>query len=257
MQGIFENQQASWTWELTTISRSATVWVLISSWSAKVLLPWSMWAMIEKFLIMFVGTCASWNWLLYNCKSTWQHLFPCLSYLAIMKDFSTLITAPSPNATFSSSYTIISPSALVLASFSLSGAATLTKISWHSLDLFDRCKCAWFRLRDGEIGLGWTRPQVLQLALQMSTGGRPQGRSKSIPSQQLEEFYQINLSSVRHLTSRKNSPFKTIKTVYTVMLCALGALIQYGCLGRARPFVGEIRLIIRRCDSPLLLIASL
>lgn len=38
------------------MSLSATVPVLMSSWSARVLLPWSMWAMIEKLRILAVGT---------------------------------------------------------------------------------------------------------------------------------------------------------------------------------------------------------
>lgn len=34
-----------------------TVLVWMSSWSASVDLPWSMWAMIEKFRMYFGGTC--------------------------------------------------------------------------------------------------------------------------------------------------------------------------------------------------------
>mmetsp|Transcript_1138 Transcript_1138/g.2694 ORF Transcript_1138/g.2694 Transcript_1138/m.2694 type:complete len:254 (+) Transcript_1138:1643-2404(+) len=40
----------------STMSRAATVLVLRSSWSANVDLPWSMWAMMLKFLIFFTGT---------------------------------------------------------------------------------------------------------------------------------------------------------------------------------------------------------
>ena len=39
------------------MSLSATVLVLMRSWSAKVDFPWSMWAMMEKLRMFDVGTC--------------------------------------------------------------------------------------------------------------------------------------------------------------------------------------------------------
>ena len=42
----------------TTMSRADTVFVFSSSWSASVDFPWSMWAMMLKFLIWSTGTCA-------------------------------------------------------------------------------------------------------------------------------------------------------------------------------------------------------
>ena len=69
------------------MSLSATVPVLMSSWSARVLLPWSMWAMIEKLRIFAVGTWKA----AHRCQ---LHALPCQERQGLPAGKKALFSAP-------------------------------------------------------------------------------------------------------------------------------------------------------------------
>ena len=69
----------------TCMSLSCTVPVLMSSWSASVDLPWSMCAMMEKFLIRSGGTCTGGRKAFCVSACYWQPCKLCSTSFAVQE----------------------------------------------------------------------------------------------------------------------------------------------------------------------------